>query len=116
LVCIDEHKLLKDIERVLKRDVKKVVIPGYEPNPAIRAEPIQNGRSKMSPAAHRSSQNGQQSRSNGNSSRGNSHAPRGNSNAPRGNSSTSRGAPSHGGGSQGRPAQNNRRRQSSRAA
>ena len=53
LVCIDEHKLLKDIERVLKRDVKKEVIAGYEPNPSIRPEPIQNGRSKMSPSAHR---------------------------------------------------------------
>ncbi len=44
LVCVDEHTLLKDIERVLKRAIPKVTIPGYEPNPSIRAEPIPNGR------------------------------------------------------------------------
>lgn len=44
LVCVDEHKLLGDIERLLKRDISKIMIPGYEPDPAIRAEPIQQGR------------------------------------------------------------------------
>jgi ATP-dependent RNA helicase RhlE len=44
LVCVDEHKLLKDIERLLKRDIPKNTIPGYEPDPSIKAEPIQNGR------------------------------------------------------------------------
>ena len=44
LVCVDEHKLLGDIERLLKRDLSRIVIPGYEPDPAIRAQPIQNGR------------------------------------------------------------------------
>jgi ATP-dependent RNA helicase RhlE len=40
LVCVDEHKLLGDIERLLKRDLSRIVIPGYEPDPSIRAEPI----------------------------------------------------------------------------
>jgi ATP-dependent RNA helicase RhlE len=40
LVCIDEHKLLKDIERLLKREILKVTIPGYEPDQTIKAEPI----------------------------------------------------------------------------
>ena len=44
LVCVDEHKLLRDIERLLKREIPRVVLPGYEPDPAIRAEPIQEGR------------------------------------------------------------------------
>jgi ATP-dependent RNA helicase RhlE len=44
LVCVDEHGLLKDIERVLKRDIPKVVIPGYAPDASIKAEPIRNGR------------------------------------------------------------------------
>jgi ATP-dependent RNA helicase RhlE len=44
LVCVDEHKLLRDIERLLKRPVPKVIQPGYEPDPNIAAEPIQNGR------------------------------------------------------------------------
>mgnify|MGYP000032277075 CR=1 FL=1 len=44
LVCVDEQGLLRDIERLLKHEIPKVVIPGYEPNPAIKAEPIPNGR------------------------------------------------------------------------
>ena len=44
LVCVDEHKLLGDIERLLKRDLSKIIIPGYEPDPSIRAEPIRKGR------------------------------------------------------------------------
>ena len=44
LVCVDEHKLLQDIERLLKREIPKVVLAGYEPDPSIRAEPIQQGR------------------------------------------------------------------------
>jgi len=44
LVCVDELKLLKDIERLIKSDIRKDIKPGYEPDPAIRAEPIQNGR------------------------------------------------------------------------
>jgi len=45
LVCVDEHKLLSDIERLLKRDLSKIIIPGYEPDPSVRAQPIQKGRS-----------------------------------------------------------------------
>ncbi|WJW76314.1 ATP-dependent RNA helicase RhlE [Thiohalobacter sp. IOR34] len=44
LVCVDEHKLLRDIERLLKRRIPSEVLDGYEPDPSIRAEPIQNGR------------------------------------------------------------------------
>ncbi|NBC14401.1 MAG: DEAD/DEAH box helicase [Gammaproteobacteria bacterium] len=44
LVCVDEHKLLRDIERVLKREVPKVVLDGYAPDPSIPAEPILRGK------------------------------------------------------------------------
>jgi ATP-dependent RNA helicase RhlE len=44
LVCVDEHKLLRDIERLLKRALPQQVQPGYEPDPSIAAEPIPNGR------------------------------------------------------------------------
>ncbi|OTA21572.1 cold-shock DEAD-box protein A [Xenorhabdus beddingii] len=44
LVCVDEHKLLKDIEKLLKREIPRIATPGYEPDPSIKAEPIQNGR------------------------------------------------------------------------
>ncbi len=41
LVCVDEHKLLKDIERLIKKPIDVVAHPGYEPDPSIRPEPIQ---------------------------------------------------------------------------
>ncbi len=44
LVCVDEHKLLKDIERLLKKELSKVTIAGYEPDPSIKPEPLINGR------------------------------------------------------------------------
>ncbi|QEM92410.1 ATP-dependent RNA helicase RhlE [Kosakonia radicincitans] len=44
LVCVDEHKLLRDIERLLKKEIPRIAIEGYEPDPSIKAEPIQNGR------------------------------------------------------------------------
>ena len=44
LVCIDEKKLLSDIEKLLKRDIEKVILPGYEPDVSIKAVPIKNGR------------------------------------------------------------------------
>ncbi len=44
LVCVDEHKLLRDIERLLKREIPRMALDGYEPDPSIKAEPIQNGR------------------------------------------------------------------------
>lgn len=47
LVCVDEHKLLNDIERLLKRKLPKVVLEGYEPDPTLRAEPLkQRGRGR----------------------------------------------------------------------
>ena len=44
LVCVDEHKLLRDIERLLKKEIPRIETPGYEVDPSIKAEPIQNGR------------------------------------------------------------------------
>ena len=44
LVCIDERKLLIDIQLLIKIPLPKLEIPGYEPDPSIRAEPILNGR------------------------------------------------------------------------
>jgi ATP-dependent RNA helicase RhlE len=44
LVCVDENKLLSDIERLLKTSIDRVAIRGYEPDPSIKPEPIQKGR------------------------------------------------------------------------
>jgi ATP-dependent RNA helicase RhlE len=43
LVCVDEHAHLADIEKLLKRPITQVVVPGYEPDPSIRPEPIKRG-------------------------------------------------------------------------
>jgi ATP-dependent RNA helicase RhlE len=43
LVCVDELKLFRDIERLLRMDIEKVNLPGYDIDPSIKAEPIRNG-------------------------------------------------------------------------
>lgn len=62
LVCVDEHQLLRDIEKLLKRSLPKITIPGYEPDPSIRPEPIKMGGGARSgrnarPGARRNSRN-----------------------------------------------------------
>jgi len=44
LVCVDEDHLLRDIERLMKRSLPSKVIPGFAPNPSIRAEPLMKTR------------------------------------------------------------------------
>ncbi len=48
LVCVDEEKLLRDIERLLNREIEKKIIEGFEPDPLIKAEPVQKGRAQRS--------------------------------------------------------------------
>ncbi len=79
LVCVDELKLLRDIERLLKKDIPRQVIEDFEPDPSIKAEPITQGRggrqqraSKPSAKRHSGSGNrrsGKVSRSDNKSSR-----------------------------------------------
>jgi len=40
LVCVDEAKLLRDIEALLGRRIPVEVVPGFEPDRSIRPEPI----------------------------------------------------------------------------
>lgn len=44
LVCVDEHALLQQIERLLGREIQRMALAGYAPDPTIQAEPIRNGR------------------------------------------------------------------------
>ena len=44
LVCVDELKLLRDIESLLQTKLPKQTVPGYEVDPRIPAEPLQQGR------------------------------------------------------------------------
>lgn len=48
LVCVDELKLLDDIERLLKTRIEKEQVPGYEPDKRIKAEPLQRGGGQRS--------------------------------------------------------------------
>jgi ATP-dependent RNA helicase RhlE len=41
LVCVDEHQMLKDIEKLIKQTLPRHVIPGFEPDPTAKAQPIQ---------------------------------------------------------------------------
>ncbi len=43
LVCVDELKLLRDIERLIKRDIPKVVFEDYKPDLSIKPQPINMG-------------------------------------------------------------------------
>jgi ATP-dependent RNA helicase RhlE len=44
LVCIDEEGFLRDIETLIKRQIPREVVPGFEPDPKARPEPIRLGR------------------------------------------------------------------------
>ena len=77
LVCVDELKLLQDIERLLKRKILQEVVPGYEVDPSIKAEPIQNGRGARRPqeggqqAGHRDTEQKRPPRNTSSRKRGN---------------------------------------------
>ncbi len=40
LVCVDEHEYLRGIEKLIKKNIEKRVIKGFEVDPSIKAEPI----------------------------------------------------------------------------
>ena len=56
LVCIDEHKLLEEIEKFIGTEIKKVDVPAFRPDPSIQAEPIQNGRGNARNKSRKSSE------------------------------------------------------------
>lgn len=41
LVCVDEHQLLKDIERLIKQTLPREVVTGFEPDLNAKPQPIQ---------------------------------------------------------------------------
>ena len=41
LVCVDEHQMLKDIEKLIKQTLPRHVIPGFEPDLYAKPQPIQ---------------------------------------------------------------------------
>ena len=80
LVCVDEQKFLRDIEKLIKRDIEQVVLSGFEPDPSIKAEPIKLGRNMTIGRGNSGGGNGGGGRGNSNRNSGSgaksSHAPR----------------------------------------
>ena len=62
LVCIDEHKLLNDIERMMNSEIQKEIIPGYEPDHRIKAEPITKGRPQRANGQRKGTRSGARKR------------------------------------------------------
>ncbi len=69
LVCVDEHLFLKDIEKLIKKDIKKVAIEGFEVDPSIKAKPLskrgqqrQNGQNNKSYRTRGRSNNSQRNK------------------------------------------------------
>ncbi|MCW9032130.1 MAG: DEAD/DEAH box helicase, partial [Gammaproteobacteria bacterium] len=64
LVCVDELKLLKDIERLTKNTIPTIMTEGYDVDPSIKAEPIQNGRGSGQQQSRRRTGNNQPGKGN----------------------------------------------------
>ncbi len=47
LVCVDEHEMLRDIEKLIKRTLPRETIAGFEPDPLAKAQPIQKRSNEM---------------------------------------------------------------------
>ena len=41
LVCVDEKDMLKDIEKLIKRELPREIVAGFEPDPNAKPQPIQ---------------------------------------------------------------------------
>jgi ATP-dependent RNA helicase RhlE len=69
LVCVDEGNLLRDIEHLLKCELDKEIIPGYEPDSRIKAEPVKRGGSQR-PTGRGGARPGKNARANAAKKRG----------------------------------------------
>ncbi len=49
LVCVDEHKLLADIERTIRQKLERVIVPGFEPDPNAKPEPLRKPQAARQP-------------------------------------------------------------------
>jgi ATP-dependent RNA helicase RhlE len=74
LVCVDENGFLRDIEKLIKREIPKEIIAGFAPSPNERPEPIVLGRMTIGEGAgrggHRAGGGGGGGGRGGNSGRG----------------------------------------------
>ena len=51
LVCHDERAFMRDIEKLIKRNLERVVIPGFEPSAHAAPRPVQPPRGPRKPQA-----------------------------------------------------------------
>ena len=84
LVCVDENGFLRDIERLIKREIPKEIVPGFEPPGGERPEPIVLGRMVIGQGAgrggnhrHHAPQRGAGGGGGGGGGRGNGPRPQG---------------------------------------
>jgi ATP-dependent RNA helicase RhlE len=70
LVCVDEKKMFADIERLIKRDIESVVIPGFEPDPTAKAQPIQLRSAEHRPGGRSNGSGGGRSKNHSAGARG----------------------------------------------
>jgi ATP-dependent RNA helicase RhlE len=100
LVCVDENGFLKEIEKLIKREIPKEIVPGFAPDPSERPEPIVLGRMILNNNGSRSGggggRGGRDSRGGGGGGGGRPSA------APQGQRAGGGGRPAGGGGG-GRP-------------
>ena len=58
LACVDEEIFLRDIQRLIHKEIPREVIKGFEPDPNERAEPIVLGRMTIGVGGNRRNGNG----------------------------------------------------------
>lgn len=76
LVCIDEAEYLRGIEKLIKKEINKSTIEGFEPDPSIKAEPISRGGGGQGRGGNGSSKGGGRS-GHGNGGGGSGRSPQG---------------------------------------
>lgn len=57
LVCIDEAEYLRGIEKLINKKLERHIIEGYEPDPSIKAKPIQQGGGNRNGGGNRRTNN-----------------------------------------------------------
>jgi ATP-dependent RNA helicase RhlE len=76
LVSVDEAPLLRDIERLLGAPIRSELVPGFEPDPSIRAEPIRQ-RTAAAVGGHGTGRRARRAWSGTPASAGRGHGPHG---------------------------------------
>jgi len=74
LVCVDEKMLLRNIEKLIKKEIPKVHLDAFVPDPSIKAEPIQQRSGGQRRGSSRSGRNHTSANNNAHRSRRNSTA------------------------------------------